>query len=58
MKESADKKGIVFFSSTNTQCCTHFDRDSAILYLLSGSKEVLIARPIANAGGISIRAEE
>lgn len=58
VKGSADKKGIVFFSSTNTQCCTHFDRDSAILYLLSGSKEVLIARPIANAGGISIRAEE
>ena len=58
VKQSADKKGIVFFSSTNTQCCTHFDRDSAILYVLSGSKEVFIARPIANAGGISIRAEE
>lgn len=58
VKRSADKKGIVFFSPVNTQCCTHFDRDSSILYLLSGYKEVLIARPRTNASGVWTRAEE
>mmetsp|Transcript_25431 Transcript_25431/g.54940 ORF Transcript_25431/g.54940 Transcript_25431/m.54940 type:complete len:805 (+) Transcript_25431:120-2534(+) len=46
IKRSASQKSIVFFNERSGQCDTHFDRDSSALYLVSGFKEVKIARPM------------
>ena len=46
IKESAQKKGIVFSNESDGMCDCHFDRDSAVLVLWEGYKEVKIAPPI------------
>jgi len=50
LKESASQIGIVFLNTQDGQCDTHFDRDSSILYLASGCKEVRIAPPMNEIG--------
>lgn len=46
IKESASQKCIVFFNNKDGQCDCHFDRDSSMLYLVYGHKEVKIALPM------------
>jgi len=43
LKESASQLGIVFLNTQDGICDTHYDRDSSMLYLVSGCKEVKIA---------------
>ena len=49
IKESASQKSIVFYNNNAGQCDCHFDRDSSALFLVSGYKEVKIARPMRSS---------
>jgi hypothetical protein len=53
----ADDKQIVFYNTGENQCSTHFDRDSSILYLLLGTKEVIIACPRSASFGTGVLGE-
>ena len=46
VKESAPQQGIIFYNRRGGTCDTHFDRDSSMLCLVTGFKEVKIARPM------------
>lgn len=50
LKRSATQLGIVFLNTQDGTCDTHFDRDSSILYLVSGIKIVKIAPPMSAIG--------
>ena len=47
VKSNAEQKGILFINLKKGTCKTHYDRDTAILLLLSGTKEVFLAPPNA-----------
>jgi len=50
LKRSASQLGIVFLNTQDGKCDTHYDRDSSMLYLVSGCKEVKIAPPMSAIG--------
>ena len=49
IKESAAQKSILFLNTKDWQCTCHFDRDSSLLYLVSGQKQVKISPPLLSS---------
>jgi len=44
VKDTASQKGIIFANIMEVTCPTHYDRDTSILLLLKGTKEVYLAK--------------
>jgi len=47
VKKQADQKAIVFFNETDGQSPTHYDRDTSILLMICGHKQIFMAKPNA-----------
>jgi len=45
VKDNATQKGIAFLNFEQSKCDTHYDRDTSILIVMSGSKHVFLAAP-------------
>jgi hypothetical protein len=46
IKRNASQQSIIFFNNKDGTSGCHFDRDSSLLYMVSGYKEVRIAPPM------------
>lgn len=50
IKDSACQQSIIFFNNKDGSSGCHFDRDSSLLYLVTGHKVVRIAPPMSGSG--------
>jgi len=55
LKKSAQQKGLIFVNFEQHQCHAHYDRDSSLLYVISGNKEIYIKKPeVGKLGGMEL----